>query len=237
MNHKIIAFDADDTLWHNETLYRAAEVRFGALMSKYVSADELNPQLFQTEIKNLEYFGYGIKSFALSMIETAGRITQGCISSAEILEIIDIARAMLDAPVELLPNVNEVIKQLSADYYLMIVTKGDLLDQNRKLERSGLAAFFDWVEVVTDKTSQVYADLFKVHKINPKDFLMVGNSLRSDILPVVALGAHAVYIPYALTWAHEDEIEHLSITQGYAEIEAIAGLPKLIEELLEFETE
>jgi len=234
---KIIAFDADDTLWHNETLYHIAQDKFARLLSKYISTQDLGEQLYQTETKNLAYFGYGIKSFTLSMIETAGLLTQGCISTADILEIIGFAREMLDAPVELLPQVHEVISRLSAKYHLMIITKGDLLDQNRKLERSGLAAYFDWVEVVSDKTSQVYSNLFSVHHILPEDFVMVGNSLRSDILPVVALGAQAIYIPYDLTWAHEHEIGHLSALDGYFELASIDFLPELIDSLHEIDNE
>ncbi len=231
MTIRLLAFDADDTLWQNETLYHNAQVKFVDLLSTYGLTSGVMEALYQTEIGNLPYFGYGVKSFTLSMIETASRLTQGCISAEDLLKIVGIAKEMLDTPVELLPGVREVVESLSNQYTLMILTKGDLLDQRRKLTRSGLAAYFQWVEVVTDKTPEMYADLFAAHQIEPDSFLMVGNSLRSDILPVVALGARAVYIPYHLTWAHEHDIDHLDVRDGYFEIEHIAQLPEILARL------
>jgi putative hydrolase of the HAD superfamily len=226
-----IAFDADDTLWENEALYRNTEQRYKNLLEKYVSIGDLDSELFKTEISNLEYFGYGIKSFTLSMIETAGRLTDGCISANDLLEIIQFSKDMLDAPVELLPGVKEVVAQLSQDYELMIITKGDLLDQKRKLARSGLETYFNSVEVLIDKTKEIYAAMFETHDIDPTQFLMVGNSLRSDILPVVALGARAVYIPSVLTWAHEHDVAHLTDNGDYYELESISHLPELIQRI------
>lgn len=226
-----IAFDADDTLWENEALYRNTEQRFKNLLEKYVPVGDIDSELFKTEIGNLEYFGYGIKSFTLSMIETAGRLTDGCISANDLLEIIQFSKDMLDTPIELLPGVKDVVAQLAPEYELMIITKGDLLDQRRKLDRSGLGSYFKSVEIVIDKTDEIYAELFETHAIDPAQFLMVGNSLRSDILPVVALGARAVYIPSSLTWAHEHDIAHLSVNGDYFEIEAISKLPELIQSI------
>jgi putative hydrolase of the HAD superfamily len=231
MTIKLLAFDADDTLWQNETLYHHAQEKFVELLSGYGLTSGVMEALYQTEIGNLPYFGYGVKSFTLSMIETASHLTQGCISAQDLLNIVQIAKQMLDTPVELLPGVRPVIESLSSQYTLMILTKGDLLDQRRKLTRSGLAPYFKWVEVVTDKTPEMYADLFAAHQIEPESFLMVGNSLRSDILPVVALGARAVYIPFHLTWAHEHDIDHLDVRDGYFEIEQISQLPEILARL------
>jgi putative hydrolase of the HAD superfamily len=228
MTLDMIAFDADDTLWHNETLYHQTQDKYKRLVDKYIPTQDLDEKLYQTEIKNLPYFGYGIKSFTLSMIENACRLTDGCISVEDVLQIIQFAREMRDAPVELLPGVQDVITRLSQEFDLMIITKGDLLDQQSKLNRSGLGTYFKSVEVVIDKTPEIYARLVEAHHIDVRRFIMVGNSLRSDILPAVALGAHAVYIPYHLTWAHEHDIEHFSEKSGYYEIEHISLLPELI---------
>jgi putative hydrolase of the HAD superfamily len=233
MNISTIAFDADDTLWENEALYRNTERRFKSLLAKYIPTDDLESRLFATEIGNLDYFGYGIKSFILSMIETAGKETEGCISVQDILEIVQFAKDMLDAPIQLLPGVREVVADLSRQFSLMIITKGDLLDQQRKLNRSGLSAYFDSVEIVIDKNTEVYASLLHTHQISPDKFLMVGNSLRSDILPVVALGAKAVHIPSQLTWAHEHDIAHFSGDGEYYEISRISELPELLLKICE----
>jgi putative hydrolase of the HAD superfamily len=228
MNLKMIAFDADDTLWHNETLYHRTQERYKRLLSKYIDPIHVDEKLYQTEIKNLPYFGYGIKSFTLSMIETAGQLTDGCISAQDLLQIVRFSKDMLDAPIELLPGVQDVVSRLSNDFDLMIITKGDLLDQKRKLSRSGLEQYFKWVEIVIDKTPEVYADLLAVHHIEPTSLVMIGNSLRSDILPVLSLGSPAVYIPYQLTWAHEHDIDHLTSDNRYYELNDISSLPDLI---------
>jgi putative hydrolase of the HAD superfamily len=231
MTLNVIAFDADDTLWHNETLYHQTQDKYRLLLTKYIDTGNLDEQLYQTEVGNLPYFGYGIKSFTLSMIENACRLTGGCISVEDILQIIQFAREMRDAPVELLPGVREVVARLAQEYDLMVITKGDLLDQQTKLDRSGLASYFKSVEVVIDKTPQIYARLIEAYHLDPQRFIMVGNSLRSDILPAIALGAQAVYIPYHLTWAHEHEIDHFSEKTGYYEIGHISQLPELIDRL------
>jgi len=227
----LLAFDADDTLWQNETHYLHTRDRFKELLRGYINVDHLEENLNQIELENLTYFGYGIKSFILSMIQTAGQLTNGCITSMDMLKIVQFAKDMLDAPVELLPGVREVIQQVSQDFDLMIITKGDLLDQRRKLSRSGLEGYFKWVEVVTDKTPDVYRKLFETHHIVPERFLMIGNSLRSDILPVVSLGGQAVYIPYHLTWSHEHDIDHFTTLNGYHEIGDIVHLPEIIQQI------
>jgi len=227
----VIAFDADDTLWHNETLYTIAQDSFTQLLSRYRAADEIEEELFKTEMRNLRYYGYGIKSFTLSMIETAIEISEGRIQGHEIRQIIGFARDMLNAPLQLLEGVEEVIRTLSEAHRLMIITKGDLFDQGSKLARSGLADYFTHVEVVSDKAEETYRALLARHDIHPGRFLMVGNSVKSDILPVVALGGQAVYIPYHTTWVHEVVANPHPEPQGYFELEHIGLLPALVERL------
>ncbi len=228
----VIAFDADDTLWHNEHLYRGVEARFEQLLAPYCSEECTAQRLHETEIANLGAYGYGIKGFALSLIETAIEVTGGRITGAEIGKVLELARGMLSAEVQLLEHAREVVKDLAASYPLMLITKGDLIDQEAKLARSGLGPYFRYVEVVTDKTRDIYAALLAQHDLAPERFLMVGNSLRSDILPVLELGGQAVYIPYATTWAHEcvypgemqgcyHELEHLGLLPGF--IRELAG--------------
>jgi putative hydrolase of the HAD superfamily len=200
----LIAFDADDTLWHNETLYRRARAKFEALMAPYCTPEDAAQWLDQMEMRNLEPFGYGIKPFILSMIETAVEISHGQIPAGEIQKIVDLAHEMVDADVELLDGVRETVSRLAGAYPLMLVTKGDPLDQERKLLKSGLGEYFRYVEIMWDKTKAKYAALFARYQVQPQHFLMVGNSLRSDILPVIELGGRAIYIPYRLTWGHEN---------------------------------
>ena len=228
MQIDVIAFDADDTLWHNETLSSDAQSIFQELLAAYDGHHAVLDELYETEMANLPSFGYGIKSFALSMIETAIRISGGQIPAGEIQRIIDIAKGMKQAPVSLLDHVQDVIQALSATHRLMLITKGDLLDQERKVAHSGLAPHFESVEVVTEKTADVYRALLAKHNVAPQRFIMVGNSLRSDILPVVSLGARAVYIPYHLTWAHETVLEHPHEAEGYLELDHIGLLPGLV---------
>ncbi len=226
----MIGFDADDTLWHNERLYENAQARFKQLLMQYHDGDWIDAHLYQTEMKNLKHFGYGIKSFALSMIESAVELTEGRISGDDIQVIIQTAHDMLTADVELLPHVADVIPLLACRYPLMVITKGDLLDQESKMARSGLAGYFRHMEVVSDKTEQHYARLLHQHDILPERFLMVGNSLRSDILPVLALGGMAVHVPHALTWAHENADLPAGSAEFY-ELEHLGLLPALVETL------
>ena len=224
----VIAFDADDTLWHNETLYLVAQQRFQELLGSYDRDKGVLDELYETEMGNLRYYGYGIKGFTLSMIETAIRISGGEIEAREIQGIIDMAKEMKQAPVRLLDNVEEVIHALSESYRLMLITNGDLLDQERKIAYSGLASYFDHVEVLTEKTADIYRALLAKHRIIPERFIMVGNSLRSDILPVVSLGARAVHIPYHLTWVHETVPMGSDEALGCVELEHIGLLPELV---------
>lgn len=228
----MIAFDADDTLWHNERLYVAAQATFRDLLAHYHSPEWIDERLFQTEMRNLQHFGYGIKAFALSMIETAVELTEGRISGRDIQVMIDAARTMLTADVELLDGVPATLDVLAGSYELMVITKGDLRDQEVKIERSGLARYFRHVEIVSDKHRANYETLLERHAIAPDQFLMVGNSLRSDILPVLELGAHAVYIPYHLTWAHEAGTAP-EAHPGYYELAHMGELPDLLARLEE----
>ena len=225
----MIAFDADDTLWHNERLYTEAQASFRRLLGQYQSPQWIDERLYQTEMHNLEHFGYGIKAFALSMIETAVELTEGRISGKDIQAIINLAKEMLAADVELLDHTAETVSHLATIYPLMLVTKGDMRDQEMKIARSGLGSYFRHIEIVSDKSRENYKALLQRHRIKPQRFLMVGNSLRSDILPVLALGAWAVYIPYAMTWAHELAEPPPSSQPAYYEIEHLGQLPALLE--------
>ncbi len=227
----VIGFDADDTLWHNEILYTRAQQRFAELLAPYGLDGRATEELYSTEMHNLQRYGYGIKGFTLSMIETAIRLTDGQIRGTEVQEILDLAQEMLHTPVQVFEQVAEVLAELANRHRLMLITKGDLLDQQRKVARSGLAPHFEYVEVLSEKTVDVYRSLLTKHQIDARRFLMVGNSLRSDILPVLALGGQAVYIPYHTTWAHEAVARLEERPEGYAELEHIGLLPSLVERL------
>jgi putative hydrolase of the HAD superfamily len=227
----VIAFDADDTLWHTERLYAEAQKRFAKMLANYHDPEWINDRLYQTEIRNIQHFGYGIKAFALSLIETAIELTEGRITSKEIQEIMDWAKKMLNSEVELLPNVSHIIPQLSSQYPLMIITKGDLLDQETKIEKSGLGQYFRHIEIVSHKSVEVYEKILKKYSIEPDRFLMIGNSLPSDVLPVLKLDGSAVHIPYEITWLHETA-EHLpSDHAGSYELENLGQLPPLLERI------
>ncbi|MEL7021956.1 MAG: HAD family hydrolase [Bacteroidota bacterium] len=200
---RVIAFDADDTLWVNETYFREAENEFCASLEDYLSFHRVHQELFKTEIKNLDLYGYGIKGFTLSMIETAFEVTDGQPPLSVITKAIEIGQRMLSEPIELLEGVEDTLRALSKKYRLIVATKGDLLDQERKLERSGLASYFHHVEVMSNKKVANYERLFRQIDVEPAHFLMIGNSLKSDIAPVLELGGHAVHIPFHTTWAHE----------------------------------
>src|SRR5262245_15876792 len=199
----IIAFDADDTLWHNEPLYRGAQHQVLDVLAHYLDRDWIERQMHETEIRNLEHYGYGIKGFTLSMSETAIELTEGRISGAEIGQIIELTREMFKAPVELLDGVEETIKKLASSHDLMLITKGDLFEQQAKIARSGLADHFSRIEIVPVKISETYQSIAAKHMSNPHHFLMFGNSMRSDILPVIEMGGRAIHIPYETTWEHE----------------------------------
>ena len=210
-NIKAIAFDADDTLWVNETFFRDAEVAFAKHLAAYGDQDEIVQKLLDTEIKNVDTYGYGIKGFTLSMLETAHRLMGKKMNAETIDFILNKGKQMLAEPVELLPHIEEVLGQLSKKYKLVVATKGDLLDQERKLIKSGLIDYFHHVEIVSDKKETQYKKLVKHLDIQPQEFLMIGNSLKSDVIPVLAMGGHAFHIPFHTTWSHEqvdEEINH-----------------------------
>ena len=228
----MLAFDADDTLWQNERLYLQTQARLAELLAGYgVSQETLQESLFQTESRNIQVFGYGIKSFTLSMIETGIRLSGGRLAGPDVLAILELARAQLAAPVELLPHVRRAVTRLAGGHRMMVITKGDPLDQESKLARSGLAEFFEAIEVVSDKTPQSYAQLFKNHRLAPGGVLMVGNSLRSDVLPVLELGGYAVYVPRPDTWQHEAADAPAPGTQRYYPLEHLGRLPGLLAQL------
>ncbi|MGB0778205.1 MAG: HAD family hydrolase [Flavobacteriaceae bacterium] len=201
---KTIAFDADDTLWVNETYFRDTEEHFGELLAGFETPNQIQQELFKTEIENLKDYGYGIKGFVLSMIECGINLSNGELTASQTQKIIDFGKEMLNHPVELLPGVERVLSTLYGRYKLLLVTKGDLLDQERKLEKSGLAKYFSQVRVLSDKQEKDYQNLLDGMGTDPKEFLMIGNSLKSDVLPLVNIGASAVHIPFHTTWAHEE---------------------------------
>lgn len=227
----LIAFDADDTLWHNEWLYERAQGKLKGLLANHAGGETVVRKLYETEMGNLPLYGYGIKSFTLSMIETAVELTGGTIQGPQVLEIIGLAKEMLTTEVQLLDHVEETLGELAKSFELMVVTKGDLRDQEAKLSQSGIGSFFRHVRIVSDKAPGTYRALLAEYGIEPQRFLMVGNSLRSDVLPVLEVGGQAVHIPYHLTWAHEAVEGHQ--VDGYYELEHLGQLPGLIASLVE----
>ncbi|MGL5111034.1 MAG: HAD family hydrolase [Flavobacterium sp.] len=206
-NLKIIAFDADDTLWGNEMYFDETEKKFCGLMEDYLSHQGISSELFQIEIANLKLYGYGIKGYILSMIEAAMKISNNTISIQAIEKIVQYGKDLLEKPVDLLDGVTETLEALNGKYKLVVATKGDLLDQRRKLHNSGLGSYFHHIEVMSDKQEVDYLDLIKRLEVQPNEFFMIGNSLKSDVLPVLAIGGHAAHIPFHTTWAHE-KIDH-----------------------------
>ncbi|MCC8154568.1 MAG: HAD hydrolase-like protein [Tannerellaceae bacterium] len=200
---KVIGFDADDTLWVNEIYFRETEEKLCRLLAPYREAEQIIPELYHTEMQNMHLYGYGIKAFILSVLETAIRISDGKLPGTLIQEIILMGKEQLSRPVELLDGVEDTLNALFGKYKLIVVTKGDLLDQEKKLRESGLEHLFHHVEIMSNKNEGTYHKLLNHLDIIPEEFLMVGNSLRSDILPPLALGCHAIHVPYPIIWEHE----------------------------------
>ena len=198
-----IGFDADDTLWHNERFFRMTEARFADLLAGHAGSEHVSKRLLASERRNLQFYGYGVKGFTLSMIETAVEVTGGTVPASVIAEILAFGREMLRHPVEALPRARETLEALSEDFRLVLITKGDLFDQERKLAQSGLGDFFAGVEIVSEKSADIYARAFHRHGDGPEHGMMVGNSLKSDVLSALAAGSWGVHIPHELTWALE----------------------------------
>ncbi len=202
-NIKYIAFDADDTLWINEPYYQEVEAKFQNLLKEFLTKEEVSKELLKTEIENINLYSFGAKGFMLSMIETATKISENKVSTKVIDEIIALGKSLIDMPIKLLKGVEQTLTSLKNNYTLILATKGDLLDQERKLKKSGLTKYFDFIEVMSDKKESDYKELLKRLNIKPNEFLMVGNSVKSDILPVIEIGGHAIHIPFSVMWKHE----------------------------------
>lgn len=225
-----IAFDADDTLWHNETHFHLTQTRFAALLADAAEPSHLAERLEAVERRNLRHYGYGVKGFMLSMIETAIEVTEGRVSPAVIREILDAGREMLDHPVELLPHAREAVETLARSHRVLLITKGDLLHQERKLAASGLGDLFHGVEIVSEKTADTYRAIFARHGEGAERALMVGNSLKSDVLPAIEAGAFGVHVPFHLTWALEHAEPPLA-HRRYRTLTDLSGLPDLVRRL------
>lgn len=224
---KVIGFDADDTLWVNEIYFRETEHEFAKLLSGYETENKIDQELFMMEVKNLAFYGYGIKGFVLSMIESAIDLSNGKVSNATISKILNLGKEMLAKPVELLDDVELVLSNLVDDYRLILLTKGDLLDQERKMEKSGLSKYFHHIEVLSDKKEENYKNLLDHLEIKVEEFLMVGNSLKSDVLPLINIGAQAIHIPFHTTWVHE-EVSEQQANGSYCSVKGIKEILPLL---------
>lgn len=225
---KIIGFDADDTLWHNESIFDGAQRRYRELLAKYHPAAEVDRVLFKTEMRNLPLYGYGVKGFMLSTVETAIELTKGGISAKEIRDILALGQEMLAHPVELLPGVADIVPSLARDYRLLLITKGDLHHQERKVAESRLAAHFHAIEILSEKDGPAYERVLRRHGVAMGEFVMVGNSLKSDILPVLGLGGAGVHVPYHITWQHEHVEEVPRNQPRFRQVANLAELPPLL---------
>jgi putative hydrolase of the HAD superfamily len=223
MDIKVIAFDADDTLWVNEPYFVETEQKFCALLEDYLPHHTVGQELFKTEMQNLSLYGYGVKGFMLSMVETALRVSNKTAGMEVIEKAIEYGKDLLGKPIELLDGVEEVLNALKGRYRLVVATKGDLLDQERKLKKSGIEHYFHHIEIMSDKQVADYQKLIRHLDIQPAQFLMLGNSLKSDVLPVLAAGGHAVHVPFHTTWAHE-KVEHKIEHENFRQIETVREL-------------
>lgn len=227
---RVIAFDADDTLWINETYFREAEEKFASLLEDFLPQHAIMKELYRTEIANLSLYGYGIKGFMLSMIETALRISEQQLPIRLVERIIQIGQEMLNKPVELLPGVEDVLKSLQGQHRIVLATKGDLVDQERKLQKSGLERYFHHIEIMSEKKQGDYQKLISHLDIQAPEFLMVGNSLKSDILPVLDLGGYGIHIPFHTTWIHE-QIDHEVVHERFFSAKHLEEVTHLIKTL------
>jgi len=228
---RVVGFDGDDTLWHSETRFHVTQAEFRELLARHVPDADIDTHLAEMEMKNLAIYGYGVKSFTLSMLETAIELTKASISATDLDVILGWGKRMLMEPTELLAGVEETLRALSERFDMLLITKGDLFDQESKLARSGLGELFLGVEILSEKNADTYRQVFQRRGINAADFVMVGNSLRSDVVPVVSLGGRAVHIPYEVTWQHEHVPEDEMPKNGWRRIPSIAELPALLDEI------
>lgn len=212
---QIIAFDADDTLWDNEPVFQNVEKEFCDLLSEYGDKKDISASLFDVEMQNMKCYGYGAKAFTLSLVETAIKISNGNVAVKTIDQIVNLGKYLLNMPIKLLDDVENTLEKLNKEYKLVVATKGDLLDQQRKLDRSGIARYFDHVEIMSDKTEKEYTSLAASLNTSPANIMMVGNSLKSDIYPALAIGMYATYIPYHTMWKHELADENTSTNRFY----------------------
>jgi putative hydrolase of the HAD superfamily len=225
---KVVGFDADDTLWVNETYFREAELEFAKLLSPYETVNTIDQELFKMEIKNLPLYGFGIKGFVLSMVEMALKLSNHNVSNETIEVILNIGKNMLNKPVELLEGVEQTLKALSKQYRLILITKGDLLDQERKLEKSGLTNYFHHIEVLSDKQESNYSNLLNHLDVKPSEFLMIGNSLKSDILPIINIKSHAIHVPFHTTWLHEQVSDEDANGKAYKTLNSLLDLKGIL---------
>ena len=226
----VIGFDADDTLWQNEHYYKLTEASFRDLLADFAEGEHVSERLLEAERRNLSYYGFGIKGFTLSMIETAMEITDGKAPAEVVSKILSIGRDLLSHPVECLPHARDALEALRGHYFLVLITKGDLFDQERKLAQSGLGDYFDAVEIVSDKTATTYRRIFGKHCEGPERAMMIGNSLKSDVVPAIASGAWGVFVPHELTWILE-HVEKPVEAPRFREIETLGQLKPLIDEI------
>jgi putative hydrolase of the HAD superfamily len=231
MSIRVLAFDGDDTLWHNESRFHLTQSALRDLLRRHVPDADVDHHLFEVEMRNLSLYGYGVKAFTLSMLETAIALTEGRIPASDLQVILGWGKRMLTEPTELLDGVEATLRAVSGRYSVLLITKGDLFDQESKLARSGLADLFSGVEILSDKTIDTYRSVLSRRFVKPEEFVMVGNSLRSDIAPVVALGARAVHIPYHVTWSHEQVPEESLPSTGWYRIGGIGELGALLESI------
>jgi putative hydrolase of the HAD superfamily len=223
-NLQTIGFDADDTLWQNEEFFRLTQARFADLLAPYTDAAHLHARLLAAERRNIGQYGFGIKGFVLCMIETAIEVTDGQVPASVIAELMAAGRDMLRHPIHLLPHALDAVRILSESHTLVLITKGDLLDQERKLAQSGLGNYFDGVEIVSDKTPAVYTAAFTRHGTGPDRAMMVGNSMKSDVVPAITAGSWGIYIPHGLTWA----LEHATAPDGHARFRELPDLGAVV---------
>ncbi len=231
MKIDVIAFDADDTLWINEPRYQEAGKKFQDVLAPYANGNAVAEHLHRVEIRNLGVYGYGVKGYLVSLLEAAVEISNEQVKGAEIAEILRLGRQMLEEPIDLFEHVETTLETLAKQTELMVITKGDLVEQEARIARSGLAKYFDYVEIVSEKTTETYRQILEKYTILPWRFMMVGNSLRSDILPVVALGAHAVYIHYEGTWAYENVLPDGVSADNFVRLEHIGLVPEYLEKM------